>query len=294
MCPSDLRVSVDVVQGDGFIQSRMERVLWQLTSTHKGASDEACQEWKIRPIRSEPRTTPLRKALHGPVGAFLDHLTLSSDISSQELAIRVHSITATEKLHFDGLHEPFTCYYHRICCDAYFDQAEDFTTHIILTFHDGQPASRLYNHQYHPDSIKKLFIKNQERLDHLTAVARQKDKSFVEWWGGPGSEEERAAKKEFMHQLEHDPLYAQAPEKSVEEHHLLDRVLDRIETNNELVSRSGEAWNCARGTMLCAHEDLGNVNRDHVSDSGVPQQPYKMQLSDLRLDIIAIDSQTTT
>ena len=237
MCPSDLRVSVDVVQGDGFIQSRMERVLWQLTSTHKGASDEACQEWKIRPIRSEPRTTPLRKALHGPVGAFLDHLTLSSDISSQELAIRVHSITATEKLHFDGLHEPFACLYPD--CDAYFDQAEDFTTHVILTSYDRQTAPRPYNPEYHPESIKKLFTKNRERLDHLTAVARQKDKSFVEWWGGPGSEEERAAKRELMHQLDHDPLYAQAPEKSVEEHHLLNRVLDYIEINNELVSRSG-------------------------------------------------------
>ena len=42
-----------------------------------------------------------------------------------------------------------------------------------------------------------------------------------------------------MHQLEHDPLYAQAPEKSVKEHHLLHRVLRYIETNNELVSRSG-------------------------------------------------------
>ena len=247
MCPSDLRVSIEVVQGDGFIQSRMERVLWQLTSTQKDASAEASQEWKIRPIRSEPRITPPGKALHGPVGAFLDHLTLSSDISSQELAIRVHSIAATEKLHFDGLHEPYACSYPRICCDAYFDQAEGFTTHIIPTFHDRPPASRPYNHQYHPDSIKKLFIKNQERLNHLTAVARQKAKSFVEWWGGPGSKEERAATKEFMHQLEHDPLYAQAPEKSVEEHRLLDRVLDYIETNNELVSRSGGKLGIVRG-----------------------------------------------
>ena len=46
--------------------------------------------------------------------------------------------------------------------------------------------------------------------------------------------------------------------------------------------------------MLCAHEDSENVNRDHVSDSGVSQQPYNMQLSDLGLDIFAIDSQTTT
>ena len=220
MCPSDIRVSVDLVQGDGSIRNRMERVLWQLTSTQKDASAEASQEWKLCPTRNEPIVTPPRRAFHGPVGKFLEQHTLWCDIRPLKRAIRIHHIIATEKIHFDGLHEPFAC--PASDCDAYFDQAEEYTTHVIATKHDRKDDHYQYDL---PSSIKKLFAENQERLDHLTAVSREKEDSFLEWWGKPGSEEARAAEIAFKRQLEHDPLYAQAPNESVEEHHLLHRAL---------------------------------------------------------------------
>jgi hypothetical protein len=174
-CPVDVRVSVDLIQGDGSTTNRMERVLWQLTSTQEDASTEASQEWKLRPIRNEPSITLPRKASHGPMGRLLDHHILCNDITFRNRAIRIYRITATEKLHFDGLHEPFAC--PAPACDAYFDQAEDYTTHVVSTRHDKREGQ--YDLPELPESIEKLFAKNQERLNHLTAVARANENSFL-------------------------------------------------------------------------------------------------------------------
>jgi hypothetical protein len=222
MCPSDIKVSVDLVRGDGSTESRMERVMWQLITIQEdsGSTTEAVHDWKPHPTRSVRNVIPPKKAFQGPVGTFLDYHTLWSDITYQKRAIRIHRRAAIEKLHFDGLHNPFKCPIPN--CDAHFQQAEEYTTHMIATEHDR--GERRYDPPELPEPIEMLFTKNKERLDNLLAVRKTKEQSFLEWCGKPGSEKRRAAEKEFMHQLEHDPLYAQPPDTPISEHWLLKQV----------------------------------------------------------------------
>lgn len=212
MCPPDISVSVDLVQGDGSTNRRMKRAQWQLNTTKGDASTNALQEWKPCSSRRGLSIIPPNKVFCGPVGAFLDYFVRGNEVDRQKRAIRIHRIAAIEKLHFDGLHKPFSCA--APDCNVRFDQPEEYTTHVIPTRHD--------KYQDLPEPFKTLFAENDDRLKRLSDIEREKEHSFLAWWGEYGSDKRCVAEKEYVYQLEHDPLYAQ--DKPVLEHEMLKMI----------------------------------------------------------------------
>ncbi|KAF1929751.1 uncharacterized protein M421DRAFT_91562 [Didymella exigua CBS 183.55] len=212
MCPLGISALVDLVQGDGSINRRTNRVLWQLVTTKGDASTDVSQEWKLYPSRSEPSITPPNKIYRGPVGAFLDYFTRGNEVNRQKRAIRIHRIAVMEKLHFNGSQDPFSC--EAPDCNVQFAQPEEYTTHVIPTIYD----------KYHalPGPVEKLFAENDERFKRLSDIESKREQSFLEWWGEYGSEKRCMAEKEYVHQLEHYPYYAQ--DKPALEHKTLKMI----------------------------------------------------------------------
>ena len=73
-----------------------------------------------------------------------------------------------------------------------------------------------------PEAFESAFVEQDERLKQLLSETKDLERSFLEWWGEEGSEKREVAQKEFVQQLERDPLYAQ--DKPVEKHHLLETI----------------------------------------------------------------------
>ncbi|KAJ8116081.1 hypothetical protein OPT61_g2412 [Boeremia exigua] len=199
MCPSHIKIFAYLLQGDGFMQRRMKRKLWRLVN-NKGAIDtSATQEWQLCADHPSLEIIPPYKAWRGPVGIHEDCYTRVWDIAYMRKAIRVHRIAAMERCHFHESHKPFHCPAED--CDVFFQQPEEYTSHVIETKHDL--TAKLPRH------IELAFAENDMRLDRLEEIAHEMERPFLEWWGEYGSEKRKAAEKEFIHQLEHDSLYAQ-------------------------------------------------------------------------------------
>ncbi|KAF2999027.1 hypothetical protein E8E13_008267 [Curvularia kusanoi] len=222
MCPREIRVSVDLLRGDGSTNNRLKRAMWQLAIAQGAVSTKASQAWKSCQRLTQPNVVPPKKPFHGPVGRFLEYDTLSKDIQEQKRAIRVHRIIAVERLHFNWTHKSFTCA--SSGCHLQFQQPEEYTTHVIPTKHD----KRLNEKQELPEYLERLFTRNDERLDELARLRVEKERSLIAWWGQKGSAQRYDAVKESLHQLEYDPLYAQ--DKPVSEHKVIQQMsyLDKI------------------------------------------------------------------
>jgi len=217
MCPSSIEASVYLLQGDGSANRRMQRKLWRWVNKECVTYTNAIQEWDLCTNHPELNVVPPYKIFRGPVGIFDDSYARVSDVAYQKKAIRVNRIAAMERHHFYGSHKPFGC--SATNCDAWFEQPEEYTSHVIQTKHDK--TTKL------PEPIESSFAENDERLERLMKIAHEIERLFLEWWGKYGSEKRSVAGKEFIHQLEHDPLHAQ--DKPVSEHpqlHAIYRSLD--------------------------------------------------------------------
>ena len=206
MCPPYIRVSISLLRGDGNRHSRMKRMLWRPITIKADTYASGTQEWEQCSGDLALIVIPPQKVYEGPVGRYVEYRTRIYETFDLRRAIRIHRITAIEKHHFDGRHEPFGCSV--LDCDAWFEQPEEFTSHAVRTKHDRE--ERL------PEPFEALFTENDERLDKMMESATEMESAFSEWWGIPQSEKRTIAEKEFIHQLKHDPLYAQ--DRPVSEH----------------------------------------------------------------------------
>jgi hypothetical protein len=217
MSPSGIDVYVFLVQGDGSLNRRMQRRLWRRVNSKGSPNTNETSEWKLCANHPGPNVIPPYKIFRGPVGLHDDSYARFSDIAHQRRAIRAHRIAAMERHHFYESSTPFGC--SAPDCGAWFEKPEEYTSHVIETKHDK--ITKL------PEFIESSFAENDERLERLTEIAGEIDRPFLEWWGKYGSEKRVVAEREYIAQLEHDPLYAQ--DKPVLEHprlHAIHRSLD--------------------------------------------------------------------
>jgi hypothetical protein len=199
MSPSGMDVYIFLVQGDGSLNRRMQRKLWRRVNSGGSSDTDETSEWELCADHPGPNVIPPYKVFRGPVGLHDDSYARFLDIVKQKKAIRIHRIAAMERHHFYGLKKPFGC--SAPDCDAWFEQPEEYTSHAIETKHDK--IVRL------PEFIESFFAENDKRLERLTEIAGVISHLFSEWWGEYGSEKRVVAQKEYIAQLEHDPLYAQ-------------------------------------------------------------------------------------
>ncbi|KAF1976121.1 hypothetical protein BU23DRAFT_552120 [Bimuria novae-zelandiae CBS 107.79] len=177
LCPPDINVFVSILRRDG----RLKRTLWRRVTIQE--DDNETQELD-------------------ELGACQYLWSQSWAITHQKKALRVLRFAAIERYHFYRRHEAFGCPAPN--CEAWFERPEEYTTHVIST------AARHHDDSYVlPEPYQSLFADGEKRLEQLKQRHREIMEPFLKWWGKFGSEERKVAEKEFLHELEHDPLHVQ-------------------------------------------------------------------------------------
>lgn len=213
MCPLDIHISSSLlVMEESPIRGRLKRKTWRRSSAINDT-----QEWTECANNEGQLVNPPYREFRGHVGEFEKGVAMMMEISDQETTIRLHRMAAIAKFHFEGSPKPFSC--PALNCDAWFDHPNEYTTHAIKTRHDKIAEI--------PEPFKPVFTENRKRLNQLWERHRGIDNSFREWYGKCGSEQRRNAEKEFLYELEHNPLYAQ--DQTVTEHRILDMIKAHID-----------------------------------------------------------------
>jgi hypothetical protein len=218
LCPQGLDVFFyETEPAEEAVGRRRKRILWRLRTSHEDAGTG------ITPRREEPSkapgliVVPPEKPHRGHVGDFIKSQTIWHKYCSQRFAAEYHRAAAVEQYHFGGCHKPFGCSV--TDCDVWFDQPEQYTTHLLATGHGkGETA---------PGQAGASVAENTKHLLLLEQKVQEMHETFWHWLGDYPSEQRTMAEREMMHQLEHDMLYAQ--DKPVSEHALLKLIHD-VET----------------------------------------------------------------
>ncbi|KAH6641966.1 hypothetical protein C7974DRAFT_384588 [Boeremia exigua] len=221
-CPQGLDVFFHTTEtAEEAVGRRRKRVLWLLRTGNRNMITET------EPRREKHRKAPVKivippqKPHRGRVGEFIKARTLFFRTAGQRFAAEYHRAAAVEQHYFLGRYKPFGCTV--TDCDAWFDQPEQYTTHLLGTGHGKGDTAH--------GQVEVLVTKNKQRLDHLTQEVHQAHRRFWDWWGQWDTEQRNMAENHVMDQLEHDPLYA--GDKPVAEHKLLAEIY-YLEGQNEL------------------------------------------------------------
>lgn len=202
LCPPSINVSVSFLQEAG---TQLERRLWRPTKACAGTTN--CKWELVSPRWTRQSVLLPLKEFHGPVGLYC---SLEATHNSRRAgAVRLLLIEAHARHHFDGCHEPFYCVNQK--CGAWFELPGEWIEHALESGHDeGVPPPTELEGRAPPDELMILFQEHQAMVDCVW----QEDVTDVwpkldEFWGKEGSERRLIAEQEFLHQLEHDPLWEQ-------------------------------------------------------------------------------------
>jgi hypothetical protein len=213
MCPASIDVSFYFLHGDDPYNGRCKRTWWRRVINQTATHDaNARYDWEPCSELPDLVVIPPYHRFRGPVGSFERYCAKYADYNARWRATRKQRIATMERLHFHQTHQPFGC--SAPDCTAWFTQPEEYTTHAIETRHDEQDTL--------PEVYESVFAENDEKLKQLRKDIKDLERPFLEWWDVEGSEKREVAQREFVHQLEHDPLYAQ--EEPVEKHPLLSYI----------------------------------------------------------------------
>ncbi|KAF2175416.1 hypothetical protein K469DRAFT_756261 [Zopfia rhizophila CBS 207.26] len=197
MCPTNITTSASLLQYD-VCRFRRERSLWRL----RGGDTNSTGEWeKISPVWTRQSILPPPKEFRGPVGVYEHIFYKYRRLALQEWALWPLQIEALERHYFDGRYEPFSC--PDPTCEARFEHVGEWTLHAIDSAHDLQRQGIVL-----PNKVKAIF---HERRKALSRKRHDLDEAFqrlFDDWGEEESEKRHNTAQAFLHQLEHDPLYA--------------------------------------------------------------------------------------
>ncbi|KAH6613840.1 hypothetical protein C7974DRAFT_417591 [Boeremia exigua] len=208
LCPDGISLFFYAAEiGDDLSNCRRKRLLWRLTAG-QGGKDTVITPKLERPSLPGTIVVPPKKPYEGRVGAFIKANSLWEKFNDQRRAAELHRAAAIEKHYFEGRHEPFSCLVTN--CDAWFEQPEQYTTHLLTTGHGAHEAA--------PNTIDALCTQNTKRIEELRQEHNEAHQYFWDWWGEYGTQQRSMAESEVMGQLEHDALYTQS--KVVTEHRI--------------------------------------------------------------------------
>lgn len=210
LCPRNIDVFLWVAETEKEAAGRRrKRVLWRLRAGQAQMDITAAPKREHRWTSPGAIVVPPEKSYRGRVGAFNRANSLWGRYNHQRHAAKMHRAAAIEKHYFEGRHESFGCSV--ADCDAWFEEAEQYTTHLLATGHGPNEAA--------PGHIDALFVENTKRIEELLQERQAASQYFWNWWDKRGTKQRSIAEKEVMDQLEQDALYAQ--DKPVAEHGLL-------------------------------------------------------------------------
>jgi hypothetical protein len=219
LCPQGLDVFFYTTEpAEEAVNRRRKRILWQLRT-----SDEITPKPETHLKAPGMIVVPPQKPHRGRVGEFIKAQTIWEKYYSQSFAAEFYRAAAVEQHYFHGHHKPFSCSV--ADCDAWFDQPEQYTTHLLATRHGKGETP--------PGQAEALVTANTKLELMLEQKTKESHNTFWNWWGreDSSSEQRTMAEMEVMHQLEHDVLYAQ--DKPVSKHVLLQSIYE-VEISNAL------------------------------------------------------------
>jgi hypothetical protein len=215
LCPQGLDVFFYTTEpAKEAVGRRRKRVLWRLKTSDEDMVTEITPKREKHFKAPGLIVVPPEKPHRGRVGDFIKSQTIWEKYCGQRFAAEYSRAAAVEQYHFQGRKEPFGCSV--TDCDAWFDQPEQYTTHLLATRHGKDEAA--------PGQAGALVADNTEHLLMLEQKLKEAQNTFWKWWGDYPSEQRTMAEREVMHQLEHDMLYAQ--DKPVSEHALLKSIYE--------------------------------------------------------------------
>ncbi|KAF9699182.1 hypothetical protein EKO04_002869 [Ascochyta lentis] len=224
LCPQGLDVFFYTTEpAEEAVGRRRKRMLWRLRTSDEDTAMEITPKLEKHSKAPGVIVVPPQKPHRGRVGEFIKAQTIWEKYYSQSFAAEFYRAAAVEQHYFQGRHEPFGCSVAN--CDAWFDQPEQYTTHLLATRH-GKGET--------PPGQAGAFVTANTKLElMLEQETQESHKAFWNWWGWTDapSEQRTMAEMEVMHQLEHDVLYAQ--DKPVSEHVLLQSIYE-VEMSNSL------------------------------------------------------------
>ncbi|KAF1967786.1 hypothetical protein BU23DRAFT_559122 [Bimuria novae-zelandiae CBS 107.79] len=200
LCPPDINVFVSILRRDG----RLKRTLWRRVTIQE--DDNETQELDECQNLPGPSIIVPHKPFCGQVGTCQYLWSQDWAIIHEKKALRVLRLAAIERYHFYRRHEAFACPAPN--CDTWFERPEEYTTHIVRTARNHDDSYVL------PEPYQSLFADGEERLEQLKQRHREILEPFLKWWGKFGSEERKVAEKEFLRELEHNPLHGQGEQFS--------------------------------------------------------------------------------
>lgn len=194
MCHAGISASASFFKMAAGNTHRLERSLWRRA---RGDASTAGGWEKISPTWTRQSILLPPKEFRGPVGAYERVLYKSRRYCLQKWAEQRLLIEAIERHHFHERHEPFDCFHPE--CNAQFGLPGEWTLHAIDSGHSPSAVP--------PDEVKASFDQHKNMLEQM-------QKQDVAWGrvkedrGEDGSKRRHNAEQAFLHQLDHDPLYA--------------------------------------------------------------------------------------
>ena len=195
LCPPGIDVFVSILRGDG----RLKRTLWRRVTIQEDNNETQ----ELDECQDHPRASIIvpDKQYRGQVGKCQYLWSQGWGITRQKRALMVLRFAAIERYHFHGRHKAFGC--PAPDCDAWFERPEEYTTHVIRTSSHRDDSYVLLG------PYQSLFADGEKRLKQSLQRLCEIEEPFLKWWGEYGSEERKVAEKEFLGELEHDPLHVQ-------------------------------------------------------------------------------------
>lgn len=201
MCIPGVKVRFSSVTYEVRISSRREKRTWRELKDNEG--------WTDIPNYDQPRIVMPPKIFRGPIGAYESWIYKATQLAARKETIKTMLVAAVEKHHFFGRHEPFTCPVPD--CWAWFDQPEQFTTHMLVEdrINLGNHDRFLNQEMVPPEPYKALFATNEEEMEELRQEAYKRSDFLRDLWDKEGTERRDATLQAAIHQVEHDPLCLQ-------------------------------------------------------------------------------------
>lgn len=201
MCISGVEVYFSSVTYEDRIFSRREKHTWRELKDIEG--------WTEIPNYDQPRIVMPPKEFRGPIGAYESWIYKATQLAARKETIKTMLVAAVERHHFYGRHEPFTCPVPD--CLAWFDQPEQFTTHMLVEdrINLGHHDRFLNQEMVPPEPFKALFATNEEELEELRQEVYKRSEFLRYLWDRKRTERRDATLQAAIHQVEHDPLCLQ-------------------------------------------------------------------------------------
>ncbi|KAH6629736.1 hypothetical protein C7974DRAFT_395132 [Boeremia exigua] len=207
MCIPGVEVYFSFVTYEDRIFSRREKRTWRQLKDNEG--------WTEIPNYDQPRIVMPPKLFRGPIGAYESWIHKATQLAAREKTVKTMLVAAVEKHHFYGRHEPLTCPVPD--CSAWFDQPEQFTTHMLVEdrINLGDHDRFLNQEMVPPEPFKALFATNEEELEELRQEAHKRSDLLRDLWGKDGTKRRDAALQAAIHQVDHDPLCLQGKRPAI-------------------------------------------------------------------------------